>query len=66
MTWISKLKAANAGYVVILDKGSIVAEGTPFELKSTYVQDTVSIYGVTEDEMKSLGISIRQSGTDIR
>lgn len=48
-------EAANAGYVVILDKGSIVAEGTPFELKSEYVQDTMSVYGVTEDEIKSLG-----------
>ena len=38
-------EAANAGYAVILDKGSIVAEGTPFELKSTYVQDAV-IYAV--------------------
>lgn len=52
-------EAANAGYVVILDKGSIVAEGTPFELKSTYVQDTVSIYGVTEDEMKALGMKYK-------
>ena len=26
-------EAANAAYVVILDKGSIVAEGTPYELK---------------------------------
>ena len=32
-------EAANAGYVVILDKGSIAAEGTPFELKNDYVQD---------------------------
>ena len=48
-------EAANAGYVVILDKGSIVAEGTPFELKSEYVQDTMSVYGVTEDEIKALG-----------
>lgn len=52
-------EAANAGYVVILDKGSIVAEGTPFELKSTYVQDTVSIYSVTEDEMKALGMKYK-------
>ena len=37
-------EAANAGYVVILDKGSIAAEGTPFEL----------VYGVSEDEIKSL------------
>ena len=48
-------EAANADYVVILDKGSIVAEGTPFELKSEYVQDTMSVYGVTEDEIKALG-----------
>lgn len=48
-------EAANAGYVVILDKGSIVAEGTPFELKSEYVQDTMSVYGVTEEEIKVLG-----------
>ena len=48
-------EAANAGYVVILDKGSIVAEGTPLELKNEYVQDTISLYGVTEDEVKSLG-----------
>lgn len=27
-------EAANASYVVILDKGSIVAEGTPYELKT--------------------------------
>ena len=47
-------EAANAGYVVILDKGSIAAEGTPFELKNDYVQDIVSVYGITEDEMKTL------------
>lgn len=48
-------EAASAGYVVILDKGSIVAEGTPLELKNEYVQDTISLYGVTEDEIKALG-----------
>ena len=47
-------EAASAGYVVILDKGSIVAEGTPLELKNEYVQDTISLYGVTEDEIKAL------------
>lgn len=47
-------EAANAGYVIILDKGRIVAEGTPFELKSEYVQDTMSVYGVTEEEIKTL------------
>lgn len=48
-------EAANAGYVIMLDKGRIVAEGTPFELKSEYVQDTMSVYGVTEEEIKTLG-----------
>ena len=52
-------EAANAVYVVILDKGSIAAEGTPFELKSTYAQDTISVYGVTEDEIKSLGMNYK-------
>lgn len=47
-------EAASADYVVILDKGRIVAEGTPFELKNRYVQDTMSVYGVTEKEIKTL------------
>ena len=47
-------EAANASYVVILDKGSIAAEGTPFELKNDYVQDIVSVYGISEDEIKTL------------
>lgn len=47
-------EAANAGYVVILEKGSIAAEGTPYELKNKYIQDTVSIYGVTDEQMQSL------------
>ena len=47
-------EAANAAYVVILDKGSIVAEGTPYELKNRYVQDMISVYGVTEAQIKSL------------
>ena len=47
-------EAANAAYVVILDKGSIVAEGTPYELKNRYVQDTISVYGVSETQIKTL------------
>lgn len=48
-------EAASAGYVVILDKGQIVAEGTPYELKNEYVQDYVSLYGISEEEVKTLG-----------
>nr|WP_294530849.1 ABC transporter ATP-binding protein [uncultured Blautia sp.] len=47
-------EAASAGYVVILDKGQIVAEGTPYQLKNQYVQDYVSIYGVREEQIQKL------------
>ena len=47
-------EAAGADFVVILDKGRILAEGTPFELKNCYIQDTISVYDVTEDEIKKL------------
>ncbi len=47
-------EAANADYVIILEKGSIAAEGTPYELKNEYVQDTVSVYGVPEEAVRSL------------
>lgn len=53
-------EAANADYVVILEKGSIAAEGTPFELKNQYVQDTMSVYGVTEEEIKALNREYRK------
>lgn len=48
-------EAASAGYVVILDKGKIVAEGTPYQLKNQYVQDYVSIYGEGEEQIRQLG-----------
>lgn len=53
-------EAANAGYVVILEKGSIAAEGTPLALKNRYVQDAISVYGVTEEEIKMLGREYRK------
>ena len=52
-------EAAAASYVVILDKGSIIAEGTPHELKEQYAEDIISLYGVTEEEIKTLGKAYR-------
>ncbi|MCI5900935.1 MAG: ABC transporter ATP-binding protein [Blautia sp.] len=52
-------EAASASYVVILDSGSIVAEGTPHDLKNAYVKDYVSLYGVTEEEIKMLNREYR-------
>ncbi len=47
-------EAAGAGYVVIIDKGSIAAEGTPLELKNAYSGDFVTIYGAEEAEIQKL------------
>lgn len=49
-------EAADAGYVVILDSGCIVAKGTPLGLKNKYTGDFVTIYGVTEESVKPLGL----------
>lgn len=48
-------EAVDADYVVILDSGEIVAEGTPLELKNKYAGDFVTIYNVSEEEIKKLG-----------
>lgn len=49
-------EAAEADYVVILDKGEISAKGTPLELKNAYSGDFVTIYGVKEEQVKSFGL----------
>ena len=47
-------EAADADYVVILDSGKIAAEGTPLQLKNEYAGDYVSLYNVTEEQVKTL------------
>lgn len=47
-------EAADADYVVILDSGKISAHGTPLQLKNTYTGDFVTIYGISEDQVKLL------------
>ncbi|MGN0165335.1 MAG: ATP-binding cassette domain-containing protein [Lachnospiraceae bacterium] len=37
-------EAAEANRIIIIDKGRIQAEGTPFELKEKYATDTVKLY----------------------
>lgn len=49
-------EAAEADYVVILESGRIAAEGTPLELKNTYTGDFITLYGIDEDTVKSLGV----------
>jgi len=47
-------EAAEADYVVILDRGRIAAEGTPLALKNAYSGDYITLYGASEDDVKSL------------
>lgn len=48
-------EAADADYVIILDGGKIVGEGTPLTLKNTYAGDFITLYGVDEAAVKALG-----------
>ena len=47
-------EAADADYVVILDKGRIAAEGTPLQLKNGYTGDFITLYGALEAEVRLL------------
>lgn len=53
-------EAAEADYVVILDSGKITAEGTPLELKNQYTGDFITLYGIDEETVKTLGTEYEQ------
>ena len=47
-------EAAEADYVVILDAGRVVAEGTPHSLKNEYSGDFITLYGVEDAAVEAL------------
>ncbi|MBQ6702691.1 MAG: ABC transporter ATP-binding protein [Clostridia bacterium] len=49
-------EAADADYVVILNSGRLVAEGTPLELKNKYSGDYVTVYGIDENTAKNMNV----------
>ena len=59
-------EAAEADYVVILDAGRIVAEGTPLELKNRYTEDSITLYGVTEESLPPMPYRHERVGEGIR
>lgn len=59
-------EAAEADRVVILDKGSISAEGTPLELKNKYANDYVILYGRTAAEVERLGYPFKEEGGAVK
>lgn len=49
-------EAADANYVVILDSGKIAADGTPLQLKNTYTDDFITLYGATKEHAELIGM----------
>ena len=47
-------EAAGADHVVIIDSGSMAAQGTPLSLKKAYTGDYIMLYGVEEAKARSL------------
>ena len=47
-------EAADADFIIIIEKGKIITEGTPLDLKNKYAKDTISIYNVEENDVMKL------------
>ena len=62
-------ETVDADYVVILDSGVIVGEGSPVELKNKYTGDFITLYNVTDDVkdlLTSLGKTFENVPSGIR
>ena len=59
-------EAADADYVVILDAGSIAAEGTPLALKNAYSGDFITFYDADPAALSALGLSYERLGDAYR
>lgn len=49
-------EAATADRITIIEKGQIIAAGTPLELKNQYASDSLYLYGVKLGDVKGLGL----------
>lgn len=47
-------EAADADFIIIIEKGKIITEGTPLDLKNKYAKDIISIYHVEEKDVMKL------------
>ncbi len=55
-------EASDADYVVIIDGGKTVAEGTPLQLKNEYAGDFIFVYGIDDEKASELGIPFEKVG----
>lgn len=49
-------ETTDADYIVIIDDGKIVAQGTPLDLKNKYTGDFITLYNADEDAVAALGM----------
>lgn len=49
-------EAADADYVLILERGKIAAKGTPLALKNAYTGDFITLYGASQADVEALGL----------
>lgn len=54
-------EVADADKIIILDSGKIVAEGTPLELKNKFTGDFITLYNISEDDVKKLNLPYKKS-----
>ena len=47
-------EAADADFIIIIEKGKIIAEGTPLDIKNKYAKDIISLYHVEEKDVMKL------------
>lgn len=59
-------EAADADYVVIIEAGRLIAEGTPLELKNRYAADYLTVYGASESLVSGLGYPTERVRDGIR
>lgn len=59
-------EAADADFVLIIDGGKTVAEGTPVQLKNEYTGDYIYFYNAEEDKIKKLEMPYERVGQALR
>ena len=59
-------EASIADYVVIIDEGKTVAEGTPNQLKNLYAVDYLTVYDAPCDKLDALGVQYEKIGAGFR
>lgn len=53
-------ETTDADYIVILDRGKIVAEGTSIDLKNKYASDVIYLYNTDEELVKKLNLPYKK------